>query len=107
MWHRAWWDTEQRNRVRFGVRIAEVKGRVEHVHPRLASGELIAAGEELLRIDPTEYELAVAQLEADIQQANAQLSRTGDPIIQLRSVTQRSKRRRSSWLSESWNVFGR
>ena len=54
--------------------IAEVKGRVEHVHPRLASGELIAAGEELLRIDPTEYELAVAQLEADIQQANAQLS---------------------------------
>ena len=54
--------------------ISEVKGRVEHVHDRLASGELIMAGEELLRIDPAEYELTVAQLEADIQQANAQLA---------------------------------
>lgn len=54
--------------------IAEVKGRVVHVHERLAPGELIQFGEELLRIDPAEYELSVAQLEADIQQAEAQLA---------------------------------
>lgn len=54
--------------------IAEVKGRVIMVHDRLASGGLISAGEELLRIDPIEYQLAVAQLEADIEQANSQLA---------------------------------
>ena len=54
--------------------IAEVKGRVVRVHEQLASGELLQAGEELLQIDPTEYELAVAQLESDIEQATAQLA---------------------------------
>ena len=54
--------------------IAEVKGRVVHVHERLAPGAFLKAGEELLRVDATEYELAVAQLESDIQQANAQLA---------------------------------
>lgn len=54
--------------------VAEVKGRVQRVHPRLAPGELIKEGEELLRIDPSEYALVIAQLEADIDQANAQLS---------------------------------
>jgi RND family efflux transporter MFP subunit len=35
---------------------------------------MLRAGEKLLRIDPTEYELAVARLESDIQQAHAQLA---------------------------------
>ena len=54
--------------------IAEVNGRVVSVNEQLEPGALIQANEELLRIDPTEYELKVAQLESDIDQANAQLA---------------------------------
>ncbi|MEA3436332.1 MAG: biotin/lipoyl-binding protein, partial [Thermodesulfobacteriota bacterium] len=53
--------------------MAEVKGRVVEVHPELKSGALISAGEVLIKIDPTEYELAVARLEAGINQIKAQL----------------------------------
>jgi RND family efflux transporter MFP subunit len=54
--------------------VAEVKGRVVSVHPELKSGSIITVGDELLRIDPTEYELAVARLKADIQQTTAQIA---------------------------------
>lgn len=54
--------------------IAEVRGRAVRIHERLAPGELVKAGEELLQIDPLEYELAVAQLESDIEQTTAQLA---------------------------------
>lgn len=53
--------------------VAEVKGRVAEVHPQLKAGAMLKEGEVLLRIDPTEYELAIAQYEADIAQATAQL----------------------------------
>ncbi|MFO7903365.1 MAG: efflux RND transporter periplasmic adaptor subunit [Planctomycetota bacterium] len=53
--------------------IAEVKGRVVEVHPQLNPGAMLKAGEVLLRIDPAEYQLAIAQFEADIAQASAQL----------------------------------
>jgi RND family efflux transporter MFP subunit len=53
--------------------MAEVKGRVVEVHPELKSGALISAGQQLIKIDPTEYELAVARLKASIDQIKAQL----------------------------------
>ena len=53
--------------------MAEIKGRVVEVHPELKSGALISAGEVLIKIDPTEYELAAAGLEAGINQIKAQL----------------------------------
>lgn len=53
--------------------MAEVKGRVVEIHPELKSGALISAGQLLIKIDPTEYELAVASLEASIDQIKAQL----------------------------------
>jgi len=53
--------------------VAEIKGRVTKVHPQLKAGAMLKGGEVLLRIDPTEYQLAIAQLEADIAQATAQL----------------------------------
>lgn len=53
--------------------VAQVKGHVVEVHPELESGSMVSAGETLLRIDPTEYELAVAQFEAEIAQVSAQL----------------------------------
>lgn len=53
--------------------VAEVKGRVVETHPVLKPGAMVKKGEVLVRIDPTEYELAVSQLNADIAQVNAQL----------------------------------
>lgn len=54
--------------------VAEVEGRVAETHPSLKSGGVIAAGQTLLRIDPYEFELVVAQLTADINRVQAQLS---------------------------------
>jgi RND family efflux transporter MFP subunit len=53
--------------------MAEVKGRVEEINPELKSGALISGGEILIKIDPTEYELAEANLKAIIDQIKAQL----------------------------------
>lgn len=54
---------------------AEVGGRVTSVHPRLEVGELLPAGTELLRLDPTEIELRLARLEADLRSAEAELEK--------------------------------
>lgn len=53
--------------------VAEVKGAVVSAHPRLQSGALIDEGVVLLRIDPTEYELSVAQRKASIAETQARL----------------------------------
>lgn len=53
--------------------IAEVKGRVIEVHPDLSAGSIIKKDSVVLKIDPAEYELAVAQLNATISQTVAQL----------------------------------
>ena len=51
----------------------QVSGRVVATHPNLTAGGIIAAGEVLLRIDPTDYELAVAREETQLAEARAQL----------------------------------
>ncbi len=53
--------------------VAEVEGRLIQIHPELESGAMLKKGELVLKIDPREYELAVAKLEADIRQVKAQL----------------------------------
>ncbi|MEO0651308.1 MAG: TolC family protein, partial [Planctomycetota bacterium] len=52
--------------------VAEASGRVVSIHPRLEVGEVLAEGTEILRIDPSEYELKVARLEADLQTTEAE-----------------------------------
>jgi RND family efflux transporter MFP subunit len=54
--------------------VAEVQGRVLEAHEHLKPGAMIRQGETLLRIDPAEYDLAIAQFEADIAQIRAQLA---------------------------------
>lgn len=54
--------------------VAEVGGRIVEKHPRLASGELIAGGEVILRIDPTDYLLAVERAEAQVRGVEAQIA---------------------------------
>jgi len=51
----------------------EVSGRVVEIHDDLEPGGLIGAGEVLIRIDPEEYELALAEAEGALAEAEAAL----------------------------------
>ena len=57
--------------------VTQVKGTVVFRHPDLEKGAILAAGTELLRIDPTDYRLAVAEIEAGIRSVEAQLVELG------------------------------
>jgi RND family efflux transporter MFP subunit len=59
--------------------VAQVAGRVIDTYPRLRDGEIVPAGTLLFRIDPVDYELKLAQAEAelaelDVQEQNANAS---------------------------------
>ncbi len=54
--------------------VAEVSGTVVFRHPELQRGTILPAGTELLRIDPADYRLAVAEIEANIRAVNAQIA---------------------------------
>jgi len=59
--------------------VAQVAGRVIDTYPRLRNGEIVPAGTLLFRIDPVDYELQLAQAQAelaelDVQEQNATAS---------------------------------
>lgn len=54
---------------------AQVSGQVVEVHPRLEVGEVIEAGELLLRIDSQDYKAAVTQGRAEVSQWNSVVQR--------------------------------
>ncbi len=56
--------------------IAEVTGAVIYKHPNLEKGTVIAAGTEILRIDPLDYELKLSQAIADLKSSQTQLARS-------------------------------
>ncbi|MDE0054873.1 MAG: efflux RND transporter periplasmic adaptor subunit [Gammaproteobacteria bacterium] len=51
----------------------QITGRVAVVSPNLRAGGSFAAGEELLVIDPSDFELAVEQAQADVESAESTL----------------------------------
>lgn len=53
--------------------VAQVKGRILEKHPKLQKGEIMGKGTLLLSIDPAEYRLRIAQIEADMAASRAQL----------------------------------
>lgn len=53
---------------------ARVSGEVVEVSPDFQPGGRFEAGQQVLRIDPTDYRLAVARAEADLAKAEADLS---------------------------------
>lgn len=55
--------------------IAEVSGKVVYRHPELNKGNILLAGTEVLRIDPLDYELKLAQAEADLGSSQTQLAK--------------------------------
>jgi RND family efflux transporter MFP subunit len=65
--------------ARVWTAVAQVGGRVVETHPQLHNGEIVSADTVLLRIDPVDYELALAQAQAelaelDVQEQNAKAS---------------------------------
>lgn len=55
--------------------IAEVNGKITYRHPKLETGRMLKAGTLVLRIDPLEYELKLAQAEANLNASKTQLKR--------------------------------
>ncbi|SOE00093.1 efflux RND transporter periplasmic adaptor subunit [Caenispirillum bisanense] len=67
--------------------VAEVSGRVVALHPELERGQVLAAGTELIRFDPADYELALARLDAQLAELDAREQSTRDSLaIEERSV---------------------
>lgn len=54
--------------------VAEVGGKIVEKPPDLERGRLIEAGTVILRIDPADYQLAVARSEASLESAAAELA---------------------------------
>jgi RND family efflux transporter MFP subunit len=46
--------------------VAQVSGRIVELHPRLRDGEIISENTLLLKIDPVDYELNLAQVSAEL-----------------------------------------
>ncbi|PSW00851.1 efflux RND transporter periplasmic adaptor subunit [Photobacterium lipolyticum] len=55
--------------------IAQVTGKVVYRHPDLEKGRVLDAGTVIIKIDPLDYELTLAQAEADISSSQAQLAK--------------------------------
>lgn len=51
---------------------AEVSGRVIYLNPEVKAGAFLPAGTEVLKIDPTDYELSLAEARANLAVAKAQ-----------------------------------
>lgn len=66
--------------------IAEVTGAVIYKHPNLEKGTVIAAGTEILRIDPLDYELKLSQAIADLKSSQTQLARLDQEETNLKQT---------------------
>jgi len=58
--------------ARIWTAVSQVAGRVTYIHPRLRDGEILPVDTELVHIDPKDYELALAQAQAELAELNAQ-----------------------------------
>lgn len=75
--------------------IAEVSGKVVYRHPELNKGNILSAGTEVLRIDPLDYELKLAQAEADLSSSKTQLAKVDLEEKNIRDTLKIEKNRLS------------
>lgn len=75
--------------------IAEVSGKVVYRHPELNKGNILLAGTEVLRIDPLDYELKLAQAEADLGSSQTQLAKVDLEEKNIRNTLKIEKNRSS------------
>jgi len=66
--------------------VAEIAGRIIFLSDKLKDGEFVAAGDELLVIDPSSYQLALSQVEAQIK-----TSKIKDETTQLSIKTRKQE----------------
>ncbi|MGD8112132.1 efflux RND transporter periplasmic adaptor subunit [Vibrio sp. TRT 17S01] len=66
--------------------IAEVSGKVVYRHPRLEKGQVLSKGTEVLRIDPLDYELKLAQTQADLKSSETSLAKLQQEERNLRQT---------------------
>lgn len=64
--------------------VAEVAGKVVSVDPQFVAGGYFAKDQVLLRIEPSDYEFAVAQAHARVAEAEEQLATTRGQALQAR-----------------------
>ncbi len=53
--------------------VAEVKGTVRYIHSRLKAGEIIPAETVLIKLDGTEYQLAISRTAANVAKTQAEI----------------------------------
>lgn len=73
--------------------IAEVSGKVVYRHPGLEKGRVLDAETVLLKIDPLDYELRLAQAEADVSSSQAQLAKLAQEEQNLKTTLKIEKNR--------------
>lgn len=73
--------------------VAEVSGRVVRVSEALKSGGFFRAGQTLLRIDPADYQNAVAVAEAEVTQRQFEVLTAREEVEAAREEWQRLERR--------------
>lgn len=64
--------------------VTEVAGRIIHLSPAFVSGGFFRAGEVLATIDPTDYDLQIAQARAAVKEADHLLAREEAEAVQAR-----------------------
>ncbi len=53
--------------------VAQVKGRVDYVHPDFKNGAILRSGTEIIRISPADYTIAIKQAGANVRSGEAKL----------------------------------
>lgn len=60
--------------------VAEVSGQVVWVSEKLRDGQVVSAGEELLRLEDSHYRLNLTQVQAQLEAANVKIKTTQDSL---------------------------
>jgi len=71
--------------------VSEVSGRIIRVSPRFMVGALLSEGEELLRIDPIDYEVAVSEAKSAL--ATARLTLADATVLRKRASVDEAEAR--------------
>lgn len=72
--------------------VSEVAGKIVYRHPDLERGRLLQAGTVILRIDPTDYELAAVRIGSALESAAAQLAELDIREVNTRALVEIERR---------------
>lgn len=90
--------------------VAQVSGQVIYVHRNFRRGAILDAGTEIIRIDPADYELAIAEAQANIRAAEARLAElkvTEENSRDLLALEKRSLELKEAQLERTQDLQGR